>query len=425
MENKNQVLSPGVKTDVKIDMGTSGSSPASETLSLEAAQQAIAAAWARSRSVKEFIPLEWGEPELRADGSTAIRCKFAITSWDKEERVIYHMMCFIDPTGKVECVHIEPFVTLKANADNESKEAESENRSLETAVDLAPGAFDIRLDEKRGTGYLVVSIQNSTDTPLPKHRLRFYRGDPEQGLDEVGQPHSGWHEAGPIDPGKTWNERTRGFVLPDGEYAFAVVLDYDQAVTETNEDNNAAALSVKIQNGRIVEKTNQSETENGVPNPRESVKEIDQLLAQWFEFCLNDQSVEASRLWHPEDSDGDIYKETRQVLSMESEWQFGGITEALFFEEDGMMKAVALSIGFSAADQAFGEKSAIVWDLAMPAGQSWKITQSSFVKLAKWEFSMREFYLQQHPQARVWKQSEPPTPEANSVPLSTANSVTE
>ncbi len=339
---KNVSLRPGIKTDIEINMETSGFSTASNTMSLEASQQAIAATWTRNRSVPE------------------------------------------------------------------------------TAIDLTPAAFDIRLDEKRGTGYLIVSIQNNTDIPLPKHRIRFYRGDPAQGLDETGHHHSGRHEAGPIQPGKTRNERTIDFHLPDGEYDFTVVLDYDQTVPEPNENNNSAALHVKIQNGQIVEKTNLlSETKAG--NPIRSVTEINHILLQWFVFCRNDQSVEASRLWHPEDSDGDIYKETRQVLAMEPGWQFGGITEALFFEEDGIPRAVALSNGFAVIDEAFGEKSAVVWDLARPAGQSWRITQSSFVKLAKWELSMRAVYLQQHPQARVWKRVEPSAPETNSDPLPAAN----
>ena len=133
---------------------------------------------------------------------------------------------------------------------------------------------------------------------------------------------------------------------------------------------------------------------------------IDRLLGNWFMYCREDKSVEASRLWHPVDSDGDIYKETRQVLKAEPGWVFGGVKEVLFFEDDGEQKAIALSDGFAAADEAFGEKSVIVWDLIRPAGDPWKITQSSFVKLAKWEFAMRSFYLQQHPQTTVWKRGE-------------------
>lgn len=124
-----------------------------------------------------------------------------------------------------------------------------------TSVDIAPADFDIHLNEKRGLCYLVVSIQNNSEYPLPKHRIRYYRGDPAKGLDETGNPHSGWHEAGPIEPDRMWNERTQDFHLPDGEYEFTVVLDYNQAVPEIDETNNIAAMRVRIQNGQLIEKS--------------------------------------------------------------------------------------------------------------------------------------------------------------------------
>ncbi len=122
-------------------------------------------------------------------------------------------------------------------------------------VDIAPADFKLHYDDKRGTYSLVVSIQNTGDVTLPQHRVRYYRGDPAEGLDETGNPHSGWHNAGPIEPGKTWNERTRAFNLPDGDYTFTVMLDYDKAVKETDESNNQKTINVKIQNGKIVEST--------------------------------------------------------------------------------------------------------------------------------------------------------------------------
>jgi len=120
-----------------------------------------------------------------------------------------------------------------------------------SGVDITPANFDIRLDEKRGVCNLVVSIQNESSLAIPKFKLNFYRGDLSDNLDEAGNVHGGWHEAGPIEPGKKWNERTRDFHLPDGQYDFSVFLDYDNRISEIDENNNLALLKFKIENGRV------------------------------------------------------------------------------------------------------------------------------------------------------------------------------
>ncbi|MHC4241422.1 MAG: M56 family metallopeptidase [Planctomycetota bacterium] len=120
-----------------------------------------------------------------------------------------------------------------------------------TGVDITPANFDIRLDEKRGVCNLVVSIQNECGLTIPKFKLNFYRGDISDNLNEVGNVHTGWHEAGPLEPGKRWNERTRDFHLPDGQYDFNVFLDYENRIAEIDENNNRALLKVKIENGRV------------------------------------------------------------------------------------------------------------------------------------------------------------------------------
>ena len=145
----------------------------------------------------------------------------------------------------------------------------------EGPVDLAPAELKLHYDDNRGTYSLVVSIENTGDVTIPPHRVRYYRGDPADGLDETGHPHSGWHNAGPIEPGKTWNERTRAFNLGDGDYTFTVVLDYDKAVQETDESNNQKTIHVKVQNNHVVETTNgealvsnlttQSDIKEGIP----------------------------------------------------------------------------------------------------------------------------------------------------------------
>ena len=125
-------------------------------------------------------------------------------------------------------------------------------------VDITPADFKIRFNEKRKTYNLMVSIQNQTDVTIPKHKIRYYRSDPGNNLDETGNPHSGWHEAGPLEPGKTWNESTRDFYLPDGDYTFTVVLDYDNAIEETNEDNNRATLEITIKDGQVKNQSSSS-----------------------------------------------------------------------------------------------------------------------------------------------------------------------
>ncbi|MBC8377936.1 MAG: hypothetical protein H8E62_02050 [Planctomycetes bacterium] len=136
----------------------------------------------------------------------------------------------------------------------EEKSAPNPQGLVEWGIDLVPADFEIRFDSKRQTYNLVVSIENQSDVAIPKHRIRYYRGDGGDDLDETGNQHSGWHEAGPIEPGKTWNESSRGFSMPDGDYTFTVVLDYDDAIGETNEANNRATLDVTIKNGQVVER---------------------------------------------------------------------------------------------------------------------------------------------------------------------------
>lgn len=129
-------------------------------------------------------------------------------------------------------------------------EVEETKADLQQKVDITAGDFKIRTNN-RGVKNLVVSIKNDGDIVIPEFKLRYYRGDVENNLDEVGNTHNGWHGAGPIEPGKQWNERTRDFHLPDGEYEFSVVLDYDNAISETDENNNTASIKVVIKDGQI------------------------------------------------------------------------------------------------------------------------------------------------------------------------------
>jgi len=117
-----------------------------------------------------------------------------------------------------------------------------------------PAAFDINFNEERDVYSLRVTIRNDGSVAIPKFKLNFYQGDPVNNLDENGKLHSGWHEAGPIESGKNWNERTADFRLQDGEYEFNAVLNYDGGVNEVDKNNNRASIKVVIRDGQIVEK---------------------------------------------------------------------------------------------------------------------------------------------------------------------------
>ncbi|MCP4261583.1 MAG: M48 family metalloprotease [Planctomycetes bacterium] len=143
--------------------------------------------------------------------------------------------------------------TAQTEAEMTANEGEKAVRKV-SGIDIKPADFHILLDEKRGTCVLVVSIQNKSSLTIPKFRLNFYRGDPSENLDEVGNVRRGSHGAGPIEPGKKWNEGTRAFYLPDGQYDFNVFLDFDNRISEIDENNNQALLQVKIENGRITDK---------------------------------------------------------------------------------------------------------------------------------------------------------------------------
>ncbi|MBN2512178.1 MAG: hypothetical protein JXB18_04510, partial [Sedimentisphaerales bacterium] len=184
-------------------------------------------------------------PQPYQKGITDDAGKFEYKSWNEEHNI----------TARADGYNSQSMVFTTAPFDNSralhfklSKAAPGEK------VDLVPAEFDLQIDSQRGVCFPVVTITNEGKAALPKMKLRFYRGSPDQNRDEVGNEHRGWHEAGPIEPGKTWNERTDGFHLDDGVYEFAVVLDYDHAIAETDETNNAMSLQVKVVNGQVVEK---------------------------------------------------------------------------------------------------------------------------------------------------------------------------
>ncbi|MCK5226501.1 MAG: M48 family metalloprotease, partial [Planctomycetes bacterium] len=117
-------------------------------------------------------------------------------------------------------------------------------------TDITASNFKIVTND-RGINNLVVSIKNESDVAIPEFKIRYYMDNVKNNIDEAGNAHSGWHNAGPIESGQAWNEQTRDFHLPDGKYEFSVVLDYDNTISETDENNNIASIKVTIKGGQI------------------------------------------------------------------------------------------------------------------------------------------------------------------------------
>jgi len=116
---------------------------------------------------------------------------------------------------------------------------------------IAKNGLTIRPYSEAGLYTLTVSILNRGSKTSPSFRVKFYRGDPVNNLNEKGKPHSGWHNAGPIKAGEGWNERTGSFALSEGDHEFNVILDTEETVGETDETNNGASLKVVVNEGKI------------------------------------------------------------------------------------------------------------------------------------------------------------------------------
>jgi beta-lactamase regulating signal transducer with metallopeptidase domain len=170
---------------------------------------------------------------------------------DETNNKVFAVVPGREPKESVETIYKQ---TSQTEVKITSKKEEKAVRKV-SGIDITPADFNIRLDEKRGICVLVVSIQNKSSLTIPKFRLKFYRGDPSDNLNEAGNVQSGSHGAGPIEPGKKWNEGTRAFHLPDGRYDFVVFLDFDNNIYEIDENNNMALLQVKIENGRIADES--------------------------------------------------------------------------------------------------------------------------------------------------------------------------
>lgn len=151
---------------------------------------------------------------------------------------------------------IEPLYNTLADkfAEFINQEKTAENTEQNNEIDIAVDDFKIEAVENSALLRVVVSIKNNTNETIPQFKLRFYKGDHLLNLNESGKPQSGWHNAGPLEPGQKWNETTRPIGPGDGKHKFTVILDYDNEFEESDETNNAARISF-TKNGSIITNT--------------------------------------------------------------------------------------------------------------------------------------------------------------------------
>lgn len=96
-----------------------------------------------------------------------------------------------------------------------------------------------------GLFQITASIVNTSERPVGKFRVYFYVNDPEK-----KRPKN--HGAGPIAPGKQWNESTMPFSLKEGVNTLEVNIDSRSEVTESDETDNCSKLLVTVEDGQIV-----------------------------------------------------------------------------------------------------------------------------------------------------------------------------
>jgi hypothetical protein len=137
-------------------------------------------------------------------------------------------------------------VSISSAKDINEQTIRSAKPDIDT-IDVAVESFDIRPYPEGGLYTATVSIRNKGTKESPKFGVNFYRGDPNE-----TKPMT--HEAGPIKPGKVWNERSMPFALKEGANEIAVLLDPDNTIGESDRTNNEASMKVVVKDGKIVEK---------------------------------------------------------------------------------------------------------------------------------------------------------------------------
>ena len=119
-----------------------------------------------------------------------------------------------------------------------------------TAIDLvlASDAVELRPYDEGDLYSAVVAIRNTGTRESPSFGVHFVltRG-------EDAKTKTMTHGAGPIWPNDHWNEMSMPFALEEGVNDIAVIVDPDDAISETDETNNRASLRVVVKGGLIVE----------------------------------------------------------------------------------------------------------------------------------------------------------------------------
>lgn len=112
----------------------------------------------------------------------------------------------------------------------------------EMAPDLSIDEFKLSPYPEGGLYQAVVSIRNAGKVASPDFLVYFYLNDP----DHKDPRNSG---AGRIEPGGAFREGTMPFGLREGVNTIEVVLDPDNTVAETDENNNRSILEVTAKDG--------------------------------------------------------------------------------------------------------------------------------------------------------------------------------
>jgi len=109
-----------------------------------------------------------------------------------------------------------------------------------TKVDIAIGEKDFRVIKLSDRVFEVtIVLRNRGSVPIPRFRVNFCAGDPDQG-GRLLSP----QQAGPLMPGDTWAEYNPGLELRPGEDVISVIVDPDNRVEESDETNNKVLRSI-------------------------------------------------------------------------------------------------------------------------------------------------------------------------------------
>ncbi len=122
----------------------------------------------------------------------------------------------------------------------ENKVVSGPNANIEvTELTVEPG-------QKEGTFKVVAYTRNTSEDPVGAYSIYFYINDPERRAPRT-------HGGGPLKPKQQWNECNPRIELKEGRNRVEVVVDVENSVQETNENDNDMVVEVTVKNGRIIQ----------------------------------------------------------------------------------------------------------------------------------------------------------------------------